>query len=206
MRVCIQVLYTSDWTDISKITVPNVVNYCRKHGYMWNVQAVSKPYSGYDKISYAKEIFEKDYADVVWCLDCDALITNYNYRLEHFIDNEHSVFICRDYNGVNAGSFIVRKSDFTNTFFDYLLCCKGEPDMHCEQDAIVKHMKEFPANNQIKILPHPSINSYLYENYPEIPLQSHENGQWESGDFLLHLPGMSNEKRIEILKNTPVIL
>ena len=92
------------------------------------------------------------------------------------------------------------------SFFDYILCCKGEPKMYCEQDAINKYLSEFPHDNNIKFLTHPSINSYLYENYPEIPAQEEEYGQWVPGNFVLHLPGMSQEKRIEIMKNTPVIL
>jgi hypothetical protein len=61
---------------------------------------------------------------------------------------------------------------------------------------------------KVKYLPHPSINSYRYElyagyegdyfhDYMHIP---HEYGQWEPGDLLLHLPGLSLEKRIEVFK------
>lgn len=199
-------LYTSDWSEIAKISVPNAVNYARKHGYSWNIQAVPQPFSGYDKISHIQNIFDHDEADVVMSIDCDALITNYNIKVKKFLDEQHSLFICKDYNGINAGVFIARKTDWIKDFFSYILLCKGEPDMHCEQDAIVKYMNEFNTGNNIKILPHPSINSYLYESYPDIPFQTHEQGQWESGDFLLHLPGLSMEKRIDILKTTPVIL
>jgi hypothetical protein len=199
-------LYTSDWSELAKLSVPNLVNYCRKQGYTWNVQCVSSPFSGYQKILYIQQLFNNNEADLVVSIDCDVLITNYNKRVEDYLSGEHSFFICNDFNGINAGVFAIKKTDWSKDFLSYLLLCQGEPDMHCEQDAIIKYTKEFPNDTNIQILPHPSINSYLYENYPEIPFQTHEQGQWVSGDFLLHLPGLSNQKRIEIFNNTPVIL
>ena len=61
----------------------------------------------------------------------------------------------------------------------------------------------------IEILPHPSINSYLYEEYGDnygkiVGVQkskpTHIEGQWEPGDFALHLPGIPNSIRIEIFE------
>jgi hypothetical protein len=56
----------------------------------------------------------------------------------------------------------------------------------------------------MKILPHPSLNSYPYEHYPEFKNVTHEQGNWEEGDFLLHCPALPYEKRAEILRNAKI--
>jgi len=206
MRVCFQLIYTADWVDLAKITVPNIVNYCRKHGYDWNIQSIQNRYSGYLKILNIQSLFAANDADVIVSLDCDTLITNYNIKIEDYIDDIHSFFICKDYNGINAGVFVIKNNKWANGFLSYILQCEGQSGMYCEQDAILSYMKSFPNNENIKILPHPSINSYLYESYPEIPPQSHEQGQWVEGDYILHLPGIDNQTRIKILTQIPILL
>jgi len=206
MKICFQLIYTADWVDLAKITVPNIVNYCRKHGYDWNIQSIQGRYSGYLKILNIQSLFAANDADVIVSLDCDTLITNYNIKIEDYLDDTHSFFICEDYNGLNAGVFVIKNSKWSADFLSYILQCEGQSGMYCEQDAILSYMKSFPNNENIKILPHPSINSYLYESYPEIPPQSHEQGQWVEGDYILHLPGMDNQTRIKILTQIPILL
>ena len=47
------------------------------------------------------------------------------------------------------------------------------------------------------------MNSYLYTEYPDTN-GADEPGHWQPGDFLLHLPGRSLERRVEIF-NSPEI-
>lgn len=205
-RIVISIQCTLDWLDLSDITINNAEEYCRLRRYGIVPEIFGIHYCGYEKIKSILKIFDSG-ANVVWSMDADTLITNHNKRVEDYIDHKHDFFICKDYNGINAGSFIVRKTKWAISFLEWLLKCKGKDKMYCEQDAINLYMKLFPATvwKQIYILPHPSINSYLYENYPDIPMQKHEDGQWEAGDFVLHLPGMGMEKRIEIMKNTKIV-
>lgn len=208
MRIAILILYTQGWQDIADIVIPNAQSYADKHGYDLLVQKYPEPYFstfGYQKIEQIQAIFEHDQADVVWSLDCDALITNHKWKVEDFLDNEHDAYFCKDVNGINAGSFIIKNTQWSHDFMIWLLAQEGKEKMYCENDAIVAYDKEFPIS-LIKILPHPSINSYLYENYPEFKNITHEQGQWEYGDFVLHLPGMGIATRIEVLKNTKIIL
>ncbi len=70
--------------------------------------------------------------------------------------------------------------------------------------------KDAPGyKEKIKILPHPSINSLLYEEYAptwgiigntdtSLPKPTHEEGDWRRGCFICHLPGMTLERRLEI--------
>jgi len=192
--------------DIADISFDNAREYCDRNGYGLVPEILDSPYNGFEKLRSALQIFDAG-ADVVWVMDADTLITNHTIKLERYLSNGYSFYITKDYNGVNAGSFVIKKSKWSISFIEWLLMCEGKEKMYCEQDAINRYMTLFPreTKNHICILPHPSINSYLYENYPELPMQSHENGQWEIGDFVLHLPGIGLSKRLEILKNTKVI-
>lgn len=198
MRICIQMLYTKGWLELAKITCGNIVNYCRKHGYMWNIQCVDEPYDAFEKIRQIQKIFENDEADIVWSIDCDALITNYKCKVEDYLDEENDFYVCKDYNGINCGSFIVRKSEWSLRLLQKIIWYSKYEEVHCEQDALKVYIRIRGCEN-IKKLPHPSINSYIYENYPEIPMQSHDKGQWEIGDFVIHLPGIGMQKRLDIL-------
>lgn len=197
MRIVVSMVFTSDWYDIADITVTNTEHYCRKHGYGIIPEIMDNPYNGFQKIKSIQTLFEVG-ADVIWSLDCDTLITNHTISVDNFLKENKYFYITKDFNDINAGSFIIKKSKWSNSFLEYLLRQEGGDKMYCEQDAIVKFIKEFGYDN-ICILSHPSINSYKYELYPEIPLQTHQQGNWEQGDFILHLPGVILEKRIEIM-------
>lgn len=199
---------------MADITIPVAQRYADKHGYNLIVQKWPEPYLsdfGYRKLEQIQGLFEHGEADVIWSLDLDTIITNHSFRIEDFIDEDSVMFITKDFNNINGGSFIVRNCNYANTFLDLLISKRGHDKMFCEQDAIVDYYERLqPLFNKyewpsIKILPHPSINSYLYENYPDIPLQTHKQGNWNPGDFVLHLPGLGFEQRLNILKNTKII-
>jgi hypothetical protein len=200
MKICILILCTESWQELADIVLPNVERYCSRYHYsfFFNKQ---KEYDGFDKIRAIKKTFERGDFDIIWSLDCDTLITNHTIRIDDFIEDKFDFYICEDYNGINAGSFIVKNTIEGNWFMNWLMPMKGDVGIYCEQDAIKHYMRLLPEERdvEIKVLPHPSINSYLYQNYLEIPPQTHEEGQWQPNDFLLHLPGLSMDKRLAIL-------
>lgn len=207
MRICVLMLYTEGWSDIANIVLPNAKEYCERHGYhlegIMYRQNDFKLDFGYNKLLWIQCLFEKDLFDMIWSLDMDTLITNHNYRIEDFIKDE-DFYIAKDVNGINGGSFIIKKSNWSMSFLNELLDLRGKEGMHCEQDAMRAYFEKNGYEN-VKILPHPSINSYKYELYPEFDISEEIEGQWKAGNFVLHLPALSIEKRLQILKNTPVV-
>lgn len=199
MKIAVSILYTESWREMADIVLPNVLDYCKKHGYELRLMGVSEPFDGFRKIYATKDLIGVYGYDVVWNLDLDAIITNSDIKIESFLEDDKAMFICRDVNGYNGGSFIVQNSAGVFNFLDELISYKGQKDIHCEQDAIKRYVF-LNGDAKIRTLHHPSINSYLYELYPEIPPKTHEEGQWQEGDFVLHLPGVGMEKRKEILK------
>lgn len=198
MRTCILILYTEDWKPLADVVVPTFHNYANKHGYELQIRSYKEPFSGFEKLIWCKNLLE-DY-DVIWSVDCDTMITHENTKIDDFLEPDKHFYICKDYNGVNAGSFIISASEKTKSFLNFLISLKGKDGMHCEQNAIEVWMNLFPNDEGIKVLPHPSINSYKYILYPEIPTQKHREGNWREGDLLLHLPGVGMQQRINIFK------
>jgi len=194
-RICIQILYTSDWLGIAKIMLPNVIEYTKKHNYSIDVKCVDSPFDGYEKLRQIKEKFDNDKYDVVVSMDCDTLITSHKHKIEDLLDSECDAVFNYDYNGLNCGVFILKNTTKTKQVIDSALLQQGFNGMECEQDALNKVKKYF----NYRIVPQYKMNSYLYELYNEIPPQDHNGGQWEQGDWLLHLPAISMDKRKELL-------
>lgn len=207
MKISVLILYTELWQPIADIVLPNAEVYCKKQGYRF-YPIFYKEYTldfGYNKLERIKELFSISNNDVVFSLDCDTLITNHNITVEDFIDEEHDFYVTKDVNGINFGSFIIKKSEWSDNFLNKTIAARKWPNMHCEQEAVAYYMANFNID-KIKILGHPSINSYDYSQYPEFPnIRKREQGHHHEVDFILHLPALSIEKRIEILRNTKVI-
>ena len=193
MKVAVTISYTKNWSGIATICVPNAALYCAKHGY--TLLATVDEYNEYDGLWKLQNVGRllNDY-DLVFSFDCDTLITNHSIKLESFLDDESDFFVCK---GLNMGVFGAKISDFSVDFVSTMSELIASGKYHCEQDII----SGIYLGNEIKVLDHPAFNSYLSQFYPEVPQPvTKEQGQWEPGCFVLHVPALSIEKRIEVLK------
>jgi hypothetical protein len=194
--------FTSNWMPIIDNNISNWEEYCQRHGYELCLKEVNsyQIYNGVEKINQIKE--ELSEGDIGLVMDADAIFTNFNKKIEDIIDERHDLFISYDKNGLNAGVFIVRKVEWVTRLFEHgkILIEAGRFD--CEQNLLEDFLdRTNPNNNRVKILPQREINSYLYESYLEHGLQKEENGQWVEGkSYILHLPGMTLNQRLNIFK------
>lgn len=74
----------------------------------------------------------------------------------------------------------------------------------CKGEFFKKEIKE-EYKDFIKEIPQKKVNSYLYHLYNSPYHQkgldyNGEIGYWDQGDFMLHMPGMPNEIRVDISK------
>lgn len=203
MKVVLHTHYTKKWQELADIVIPNTQKYCTKNGYDFLVEKYNDGNVDFVKTKTALQLL-KDY-DVVFCLEADMLITNHSVRIESFIDNKHSFFICNDVNGINGGSFIAVKGKYAEVFLENT----NNPiyGFKTEQNYWEVNAIDHP---DVKILTHPSINSIPYQYYAPsygkigfkeggiVIMPTHEEGCWQVGDFVSHLPGMTLEKRIEL--------
>lgn len=219
MRIAVAVVYTPNWLPLAQLVLPNLFEYCGRHGYTLVTRIESVPYNGFSKFTLINNLFKVQKYDVVFSMDLDTLVTNHNIKIEGFLDGG-SFYICRDLNGINCGTFILCNTKWSRVFISSCLTREGKRD--CEQNAVDEYMAicndAFYYNDQnITILPHPSINSYPYDYYAPywgkigakdgdvIPRPSHEEGDWREHDFVCHVPGHTLEKRIEILNSLKII-
>lgn len=198
-----------NYQPLADIVIPNIRKYCRKHGYVdvvHKIPMIDTQY-GFEKFKLIKQEFERRDTDMLLCVDIDTLITNHTIKIENFTNKENDLYLTRDVNGINTGSFIIKNTKWSMLFIDTVIeLSKTMPNEQVAVEYLIG--RDQNGSLRIKTLGHPSINSYLYDEYaPEwgvigdkkIERPTHKQGDWQHGDFLVHLPGLPLHKRIDII-------
>lgn len=201
--------YTPNFRGLADVTLPNIQRYCSRHGYQFTTHLDRgadedpRPF-GFRKTEEVLRLLRgMQYGrDLIMVLDIDLLITNQTVRIESFLEDESDLFVTHDVNGLNSGAYIIRSTIGMEKFLEDAIGRWGNPGVYGEQDAMLDSLRLESFASLRKIVPHPAFNSFLYEEYGMT--MRHEDGQWKKGDFLLHLPGMSNEKRIQLLTSPEI--
>lgn len=206
-------LNDESYESLAQITFhQNKYEYCLRHGYE-PIQKNSgwtfpKKAIGFEKIKHVLEIFEqKPYLDWIHYSGCDTLVTNFDQKFENIIDESYHMIVCFDGNGMNVDSLLIRNSRVGRGLFKWVLDSYDKYKDHFwyEQQALIDFFFLAPLGRDIiKPLPQRVMNSYIYDLYPEWKDRPHidhtgHEGDWVYGDFILHLPGVSLQNRIEIM-------
>jgi len=201
LKIAITTHYGESYQPLADIVLPNTKYYSALHGYSFFVnkcQTTKNGMYGFIKTKDARKLLDE--FDVVMWIECDAMIMNHNIKIESFLDEEHDVYLTRDVNGENSAVAIFKATQFSKDLLDHIQSKEAEL---WDEQAVFENYK----SDKIHCLPHPSINSYLYELYGESygkigePLPhkpTHEEGNFEVGDFILHCPGMTLDARLKI--------
>jgi len=198
-------MYNDAHNDLGAVAWPNKEKYAEKHGYgsYCKTDNFTDPVSiQFEKFIMMLELFEAN-PDLDWCwwLDNDAMITNYDIRLEDIVDNNYHIIITTDIATVNGGSFIVRNSQQGKDWLKFMLDIGHSeykdnkwPDQQPMADFFIKY------RDIIKVVPQRTMNSYDYKiyNVAGIDLLG-ESGQWHPGDFVIHFPALPNPTRIQLM-------
>lgn len=189
---------------IADLTIPGREAYCARFGYRHLVH--SGPYHN-DRLYWAIQrlhlLYDYLYAgpndvDAVWVLNPQSLITSFKQDVADYLTPEHDFSVTADINGINMASFIVRKTEWTKRYLEYLLDLSPRIG-HCwhEQAAVIQTHTQPEWAAKIKLLPHPSINSILYSRlYGRSPNTA---GQWQKGHLVLSLPGTTFSQRLALI-------
>jgi hypothetical protein len=105
MRIAIAELYTHHFDDWAPIVTNNKQEYCDRHGYsLVTKRDLYKNYAdrhpSWHSILLIKEILETTDVDWVFWSDIDALIMNYDVRLEDFIVDDKDIVIPNQGRGI----------------------------------------------------------------------------------------------------------
>jgi hypothetical protein len=114
-------------------------------------------------------------------------------------DQEVDIIIANDCNGFNAGSFFIRKSNWTIDFIQKWKAMEYRDDfpnaaLWREQAALVHlyNINELQAKEHIYIVPQKDINSYA---------GSYCGHGYQPGDLVVHSPGMGYHNGVEAFLN-----
>lgn len=193
--------YTFNFKPLIDLSKPIHNVYCNKHGYSFNLKEVPQYdiYNGLDKLNQILEVCEE--GDIALIMDADAVITNMNIKVESFITKGKSFYVAE---GCNMGVFILVINSETILFIKNLIDWIRSGKFDCEQDAFEYYIRMYEgveSSEFISIVKHPCFNSYLSELYPEIPQPvTEQEGQCVKDSYILHLPALDFNKRVEIMK------
>jgi hypothetical protein len=197
--------------EVFDLTLPSKIQYAKKHGYDF----LAMRSFGSDKTNKYKDTdigflramrtFEMlDYYDTVMWIDADSLITNLNYKIEDFLFPENYVFYASyDWLGtstLSGGNFVIQNNEYTKDFLkDFYDFSKHYNE---EQTTLNSMYFNLINKNYIKILEHkflgsvPSIEDYTPSVWGKRPSPPHP---WTPESFLVHLTGIGNKDRLNIL-------
>jgi len=205
-----------NYQEVADISLDNRKKYCDKQGYKHHIHC--GPYQNLGNLYYAIQrihiLYDLMFPDgeptedknkLFWVLNISSMVMNHTKRLEDFVinDPEKDFFIHKDVNGLNAGSFIIRRTEWARQWLS-LIKREAPTINHCwyEQRVMQIHADEPVWKKNIKIMDHPGINDYFYDLYKFPPTTP---GDYKPGNFCLSLPGTSLDERIQLLKSDRVL-
>lgn len=177
--------------------------------------------SNYDRVHQLKDILIKR-PDIswIWYTDSDVIITNFNVSIENKVSDTHHILVSTDVNGINCGSMLLRNSPQTVSFLDDLLDLESAAQDHWDKEQwAFSRLCGFPPTSDpswpsgdqlivsekyqdvVQIVPQRYFNSYDYSLYPWISDTRDkllQDGNWVKGDWVLHWPGISTERRLNL--------
>ena len=185
--------------------------YCEKYGYdaLAMTTGFQHPvkYISFERSNYIADILESGKYDWIHAVGCDTMITNFDIKLEDLVDDNFDFIISVDCYNINNDSFLAKASPNTiNWLRNTVNLLDSYKDAKwLDQSAMIDTIDMM--GDRIKIVPQRTMNSYDYDLYPGIVPHIYKkdlfgnDGQWQSGDFLIHWPAVPLDKRIELATN-----
>ena len=218
MKLAIVTQHIPNYQSLADLTVPNHEEYCKRHGYQHIVKIGSygdaARYYGFQKAEFILDLFfnpakagiaESDSPDIIWSLNLPSVITNMTKPVMEGLKEDADFWISKDCHDINAGSYLVRKSEWSKRWLEFIVSEEPEYRADCwaEQRVVIHNHDKPEWKTRISIEHQRLLNSYNYLLYS--PWNSCTVGDWRPGDLVLSFPGMNLEQRIglvtEALKN-----
>lgn len=215
MKIAITSQYDDNYASLGRFMEANRKEYCARHGYELFIarEFPDKEMGfGFAKIKFLLDLCKTHDFDYVHWGGCDTLITNFNIKIEDWIDDNHAFWVAKEQSGqfrsINADAFIVKNSAEGRDILQFILDCwpgyKNHPWQ--EQQVMIDYFETPEFQNKVKIMPHQSFNSYPWKFYDSnqsgnAMVHKGEPGDFKVGDFLMHCPGHSLANRLRIFEH-----
>lgn len=204
-----------DYKPLAAVTWANKVAYCEKWGYdavhfpvgerdeFSKANEGSNHFFGFAKIQNVLDTLLTDNYEWVFFSECDAMVTNFDKRLEDIADNRFHALISSCFNGVNAGNFMVRNTLEGRAYLLYILSERSNYRTRgwAEQQVMIDSLDRFKGI--VERVPQRTFNSYdelLYQlhNIQHRNDSFGQSGLWQPGDFHVHWPGLNLDQRLKL--------
>ena len=201
MNTAIITCFSENMQAVADLTVPTHQRLAEALGASQEARPVPKETCLWDKIAMVRQYLET-HDQVLW-LDADAAVTSVELQGRAWLTTPPPtpvVLVTSDINGLNSGVFMATAGLQTQEYFcaveRYGKTLFGDRP-NPEQQAMRHFSLEPRYAGLVQYLPQTEMNSYwpgAYD-YPGAEL-----AHWKPGHLILHLPGLYNERRIEILQ------
>jgi hypothetical protein len=193
----------NNYNFLASITAPTKKEYAEKWGFVFeHVKLQGNMHPAWEKARVTARMLEK--YDGVLYIDCDAAIINQNFDFRPYIE-KHDFIISTDVNGINAGVYYAKSTPLVKQFFFAVntwgpMFYGGHP--WNDQEAMKYYLANPPYNHLATYMPQNFMNSYIHEgfNYTNHPFPDYIQGNYQPGDWIIHLPGMPMEVRVRYLQ------
>jgi hypothetical protein len=194
--------YSPSFERVGRISTENHKAYAESHGYRYICAPFPDGQGSWPKVDILAKAFEDSTITTALWIDADAIFTNFDLTItEHLPSPGRGIVWAPDINGPNAGvmwmanSMLVRQLLWAvRTSGRHLFGMMGWHD----QSAFRFFSREEPYRTLFKTVRQETMNSYRNDLYQDGRPQ--DFGQWKPGDFILHLPGISNDVRERVFK------
>ena len=187
-----------EYKALEALTLPNKIALCELHNYRLAHPLPGTPFDcAWDRITFLYHILETGAPFVAW-LDCDWICTNLSVDLR-----KRSIYdfaMGRDYAGPNTGVLLARNTDATKIYLTAVLSDGPKrfgSEYGSEQDALAYYARLEDHAPFVEIAPQRRFNSYRYRDsvrhIPAVPAW----GEWQPGDYGLHLAGVPMEDEVD---------
>ena len=194
-------LYDAGYRDLARVTAARMQEYAARHGYGFVQHGAvldATRHPAWSKILAVTRLLKQRRAKWIVWVDADAVIMNFDQRLEDFVVEGRDVVFGSDFNGLNSAVFLARNCEWTRRFFETVF----------NLGDIQYRLDRFGAKWEQNTIKHVLLNFAGFEDHvailPERRMNSHE-GVYRDGDFILHLGAMSMAKRLETLKDLDLL-
>lgn len=191
--------HSSHFEELASVTLPVLRSYTDKHNYkllsfiITGAECSIRPPSWWKVMNLLYCMKQMPEVDWFMWIDTDAIIVNSDIQIESFLTDESDFIVGSDNNGINAGVFFIRN---TTTAREFLQEVWNQTQFlqhpHWEQQAIKHVLTYYPIT--FSVVTNQSFNTYPEQYFPHCP------NLYKEGDFVIHVPSLPIQTRIDILK------
>jgi ADP-heptose:LPS heptosyltransferase len=194
-------LHDAQFEEIAQVTVSRMREYAELHGYGFlHHRTLLDParHPSWNKILAIRKAMRTRRSEWIVWIDADAVVMNYDCRVEDLVSEGRDLILGSDFNGINCAVMLVRNCDWSLRFLEtvYNLGDLSYDFDHLgpkwEQNTIKHVLSNFGGfQEHVAVHPENRMNSSL--------------ANYQDGDFIMHLGALTMQERLKALTRLNVL-